>query len=117
MPTAGPGRLSTMTSPLRSTMVPRGATTLTELQAVVVGLRDELLAAQDLQEPEAEEDDAEQHRGDAEDDGHAQGDGRQLDDGLVAAAGADGPVAARRVSTEQRHADHLALCSHTRTSR
>ena len=79
------------------------------LEAVVVGLGHELLAAQDLQEPEAEEDDAEHHRGDADDDGDAQGDRRQLDDGLVAAAGADRPVAARRVTSEQRHADHLPL--------
>ena len=82
---------------------------LDRAQTVVVGLGDELLAAQDLQEPEAEEDDAEQHRGQAEDDRHAQGDGGELDDGLVAAAGPDGPVAAVGVTSEQRHAGHLPL--------
>ncbi len=74
------------------------------LEAVVVGLGDELLAAQDLQEPQAEEDDAEHRQGDPHDHRHAQRDGGQLDDGLVAAAGADGPVTPRRVITEQRHA-------------
>ena len=57
------------------------------------------------------------HRGDADDDGDAQGDGRQLDDGPVAAAGADRPVATRRVTPEQRHADHLPLSATARTSR
>ncbi len=71
---------------------------LDRAETVVVGLRDELLAAQDLQEPQAEEDDAEQHHGDADDDGDAQGYGRHLDDGLVATAGTDRPVAARRVT-------------------
>ena len=83
-------------------MLPRGAANLTELEPVVVGLRDEVLAAEDLQEPEAEEDDAEHDHGESHDDRHAQGDGRQLDDGLVAPAGADRPVAASRIVTEKR---------------
>ncbi len=81
---------------------------LDRAQAVVVGLGDELLAAEDLQEPQAEEDDAEHDGGDADHDGDAQRHRRQLDDGPVATAGTDGPVAASRVVTgPEQHADHL----------
>ena len=80
---------------------------LDRAQAVVVGLGHELLAAEDLQEPQAEQDDAEQHQRQAEDDGGAQRHGRKLDDGPVATAGADRPVAAPVAVTEpERHADH-----------
>ena len=67
-------------------------------QAVVVGSGQVLLTTQDLQEPEPEQDDAEEHDGDAGHDGDAESDGWQLDDGLVAAAGPDGPVAAAEVA-------------------
>ena len=81
-------------------------------QTVVVGLSDVLLGRQDLQEPQAKDDDPDEPDGDGSQQQHAQGDRRRLRD-LVAAAGADpaalpaGPVTSRICG----HVAHLPATS------
>ena len=79
------GRFSTITVTVTVRDGPPKRHDLDRAQAVVVSLGHVLLAAQDLQEPQAEEDDADEQHGEPDKHGDAQRHRGQLDDGPVAA--------------------------------